>query len=60
MNPAALLATVIGRREPALALLIVLLLVLIGLRAPFFVTLDSFEGVLTDTSILMMLAVAEM
>ena len=60
MSPAALLATVTGRREPALALLIVLLLVLIGLRAPFFITFDSFEGVLTDTSILMMLAVAEM
>ncbi len=48
------------RREPALALLIGVLIILVGIRAPFFISLDSLSGVLTDTSILMMLACAEM
>ncbi len=60
MTASDLRALLTRRREPALALLIVVLVVLIGIRAPFFVSIDSLSGVLTDTSILMMLACAEM
>ncbi len=48
------------RREAVLALLILVLLGLIGLRSPVFLTLGSLEDVLTDTSILVMLAVGQM
>ena len=44
----------------ALALIVLGLIVAIGLRAPVFVTPESLVGVLTDTSFLFMLALAQM
>ncbi|HET8726578.1 MAG TPA: ABC transporter permease [Alphaproteobacteria bacterium] len=48
------------RREPVLALLILCLLGVVGLRAPIFLTPGSIDAVLTDTSILAMLALGQM
>ena len=48
------------RREIWLALIILALVVAIGARAPAFVAPASLIGVLTDTSFLFMLALAEM
>ena len=47
-------------RELALAAIITVLVFGIGLRAPVFLTLDSLNGVLTDTAILAMMALAQM
>jgi rhamnose transport system permease protein len=47
-------------RDAALALIVLALLVTIGLRAPVFVTPASLVGVLTDTSFLFMLTLAQM
>jgi len=48
------------QRDFALALIVVVLIVVIGLRAPVFVTPQSLVGVLTDTSFLFMLTLAQM
>jgi len=47
-------------REAILAAIIVALVLGIGVRAPVFLTLDSLNGVLTDTAILAMMALAQM
>jgi rhamnose transport system permease protein len=47
-------------RDAALALIVLALLVAIGVRAPVFVTPASLVGVLTDTSFLFMLTLAQM
>jgi rhamnose transport system permease protein len=47
-------------RDAALALIVLGLIVAIGLRAPVFVTPESLVGVLTDTSFLFMLTLAQM
>jgi len=47
-------------RDFALALIVIGLIVAIGVRAPVFVTPDSLVGVLTDTSFLFMLTLAQM
>ena len=44
----------------ALALIVLGLIVAIGVRAPVFVTPESLIGVLTDTSFLFMLTLAQM
>ena len=56
MNALALLR----HRDAALALIILALVAAIGLRAPVFVTPESLIGVLTDTSFLFMLTLAQM
>jgi rhamnose transport system permease protein len=48
------------QRDGALALIVVGLIAAIGARAPVFVTPQSLVGVLTDTSFLFMLALAQM
>src|SRR5208283_5007289 len=48
------------QRDFALALIVFALVVAIGLRAPVFVTPESLVGVLTDTSFLFMLTLAQM
>lgn len=48
------------RREVALALIIALMVAGIGIYAPAFVSLDNIVRVLNDTSILAMLALAQM
>lgn len=48
------------QRDFALALIVFALVVSIGLRAPVFVTPESLVGVLTDTSFLFMLTLAQM
>ena len=47
-------------RDAALAMIIAALVAAIGLRAPVFVTPQSLIGVLTDTSFLFMLTLAQM
>jgi rhamnose transport system permease protein len=47
-------------RDLALALIVLALVVAVGLRAPVFVTRESLVGVLTDTSFLFMLTLAQM
>ena len=47
-------------REAALALIIIVIILGVGLRAPVFLTIDSLNGVLTDTALLAMMALAQM
>jgi rhamnose transport system permease protein len=47
-------------REAALAAIILALVLGIGIRAPVFLSLESLSGVLTDTAILVMMALAQM
>jgi len=57
----ALLANLLTRpREPLLALLIVLLILLVGWRAPAFVSWRSMDNLLTDSALLIMLALTQM
>jgi len=51
---------VLRHRDAALALIVLALVTAIGVRAPVFVTADSLVGVLTDTSFLFMLTLAQM
>ena len=53
-------AALLRHRDAALALIIAALIAAIGLRAPVFVTPESLTGVLTDTSFLFMLTLAQM
>ncbi|WP_293861452.1 ABC transporter permease [uncultured Alsobacter sp.] len=50
----------LGRRGLVLAAIVVALIVLVGLRAPVFVTPSSLLGVVTDTSMLFMMVLAQM
>jgi len=50
----------LSRREGILGAIILVMLVAIGLRAPVFVTPSSLLSVLTDTTILAMMALAQM
>eukprot|EP01037_Dinobryon_pediforme_P043696 gene43696-54922_t len=54
------MSSLMKSREAALALIIVVMIGLVGLRAPVFLTLDSLNGVLTDTALLAMMALAQM
>jgi rhamnose transport system permease protein len=47
-------------REILLAVIIAGLVIAVGARAPVFLSLDSLNGVLTDTAILAMMALAQM
>ncbi|MCP4298598.1 MAG: ABC transporter permease, partial [Proteobacteria bacterium] len=49
-----------SQREFILAVLIIVMLIAVGLRSPVFVTPSSLDDVLTDTSILIMMALAQM
>jgi rhamnose transport system permease protein len=48
------------QREPLLAAMIVLLVVAVGLRAPAFLSAGSLANVVTDSTLLMMLALTQM
>lgn len=48
------------QREVQLALLIVLLVLLVGWRSPVFLTLGSLSSLLTDSTLLIMLALTQM
>lgn len=48
------------RREPLLAVLIVVLILLVGMRAPTFLTLRSMDNLLTDSALTIMLALTQM
>lgn len=50
----------LARREVILSLIIVALTSAVGVRAPVFVTPDSLGGVVVDSSILFMMALAQM
>ncbi|MTV41445.1 ABC transporter permease [Duganella radicis] len=50
----------LSSREPQLALVIVVLALLVGWRSPVFLSPSSLANVLTDTSLLIMLALAQM
>ncbi|MDK6078283.1 ABC transporter permease [Massilia varians] len=47
-------------REPLLALMVVALVLLVGLRAPVFVSAGSLANLLTDSTLLVMLALTQM
>jgi rhamnose transport system permease protein len=47
-------------REAALAAIVLSLMILVGLRAPVFLTVSSLYGVMVDTSFLFMLVLAQM
>jgi rhamnose transport system permease protein len=53
-------ASVLRHRDAALALIVIALIAAIGLRAPVFVSPESLVGVMTDTSFLFMLTLAQM
>jgi rhamnose transport system permease protein len=48
------------QREPLLALMIVVLVGLVGLRAPVFLTAESLANLVTDSTLLVMLALTQM
>ncbi|OWY29366.1 ABC transporter permease [Herbaspirillum robiniae] len=48
------------RREPLLAALTVALILLVGLRAPTFLSLQSLDNLATDSALTIMLALAQM
>lgn len=52
--------TIIKQREMLLAALIIVLIVLVGLRAPVFLTASSLSNLLTDSTLLIMLALTQM
>ena len=52
--------SLLARRETLLAAIIAALVLAIGIRAPVFLTLSSLVSVLTDTSFLFMLVLAQM
>ncbi len=55
-----MLSSILGRREPALAAIVVALVIVVGLRAPGFLHPDSLAGVFSDTALLIILALGEM
>lgn len=48
------------QREPLLALMIVALILLVGMRAPVFLTAPSLANLVTDSTLLVMLALTQM
>lgn len=48
------------QREPLLALMVVALVLLVGLRAPVFLSTQSLANLLTDSTLLVMLALTQM
>jgi len=48
------------RREVQLALILVVLVAIVGARAPVFLTAKSVDSLLTDSSILVMMVLAQM
>ncbi|HEX5795918.1 MAG TPA: ABC transporter permease, partial [Geminicoccaceae bacterium] len=53
-------ATLLRRRELALGLIVLLLILAVGARAPVFLSSGSLVELLTDTSILMILVIGQM
>ncbi|MDR3494689.1 MAG: ABC transporter permease [Ancalomicrobiaceae bacterium] len=51
---------IVTRRELVLAFIIVAMVLLIGVRAPVFLSFDNLRFVVTDTSVLIMMALAQM
>ena len=51
---------ILKQREPLLAAMIVLLLVAVGLRAPVFLSAGSLANLVTDSTLLVMLALTQM
>lgn len=52
--------TLFKQREAMLALLVLVLIALVGLRAPVFLSLSSLSNLLTDSTLLIMLALTQM
>ena len=51
-----LFARILGMRETALIIFILLLVLFVSLRSPYFFTLKNFTDILLDTAILMILS----
>ncbi|KQY15871.1 branched-chain amino acid ABC transporter permease [Massilia sp. Root133] len=51
---------ILKQREPLLAAMVVLLVVAVGLRAPVFLSADSLANLVTDSTLLVMLALTQM
>jgi rhamnose transport system permease protein len=52
--------TILKQREPLLAMMVVLLVVAVGLRAPAFLSAGSLANLVTDSTLLVMLALTQM
>ena len=52
--------TFMKRRETLLAISIMVLIVLVGMRAPIFLSMDSMANLLTDSTLLIMLVLTQM
>ena len=48
------------QREPLLALMVVALVLAVGLKAPVFLSAPSLANLVTDSTLLVMLALAQM
>jgi len=55
-----LFARILGMRETALIIFILLLVLFVSLRSPYFFTLKNFTDILLDTAILMIVATGQM
>ncbi len=51
---------ILKQREPLLALMVVALILLVGIRAPVFLSAGSLANLLTDSTLLVMLALTQM
>jgi rhamnose transport system permease protein len=51
---------ILKQREPLLALMVVALVLLVGMRAPVFLSTQSLANLLTDSTLLVMLALTQM
>lgn len=60
MKTSRVISVLLQQREPLLALMVVALVLLVGLRAPVFLTAGSLANLLTDSTLLVMLALAQM
>lgn len=55
-----LLRRILGRREIVLSIFILILIIAVTFRSPYFLTLDNFKNILLDSSILMIIAIGQM
>lgn len=55
-----ILKRIFSRREIVLSLFILVLVIAVSLRSPYFLTFDNFKNILLDSSILMIVAIGQM
>jgi len=55
-----LLRRISGRREIVLSAFIIILIIAVSIRSPYFLTISNFKNILLDSSLLMILAIGQM